>query len=342
MELSINKFNNKMNSAPYFKGAALLNARPARVAEAVNNFSQSFDTFIKKENISEKEEKNLVNYFAEKIGEWISNGVFGSGEHNLIYKIEEGKYLLKLPRNAKPNIDKIVIEQNEIGKNLKTYKGHTVANIGNIRILQNAGKDSKLIPAGCPKSHANIQEMMRYYNEVYLPKFSSLPQSSFDDVAADFSALNKSNYTFDTINPNNFQVGSDGKIVVLDDLEKTSEYKANSLSKMFRVFTNSLTHDTQASFDILAVGNRRNLFKKIILAAEKNELPYGSSMNDREELNLAMRLCNFEEPFSEIQRTLTDYRRKYPDMDVRLSKIKDYLNEFGVEDTRFNSYSFYE
>ena len=55
-----------------------------------------------------------------------------------------------------------------------------------------------------------------------------------------------------------------------------------------------------------------------------------------------MRLCNFEEPFSEIQRTLTDYRRKYPDMNVRLSKIKDYLDEFGVEDTRFNSYSFYE
>lgn len=89
-----------------FQRSGTAQCSSARVAEAVNNFSQSFDTFIKKENISEKEEKNLVNYFAEKIGEWISNGVFGSGEHNLIYKIEEGKYLLKLPRNAKPNIDK--------------------------------------------------------------------------------------------------------------------------------------------------------------------------------------------------------------------------------------------
>lgn len=342
MELSINSYrNNKLNTCN-FGGGAVLESSAATVSKAVDNFSQSFDTFIKKEIISEKEEKNLINYFAEKVGEWINNGIFGSGEHNLIYKIEDGKYLLKLPHNAKPNINKITVEQNEIAKNLKTYRGFTIANFGNVGILKNAGKDKDLIPAGFAGKSNNMQEMIKYYNEVYLPRFSSLPQSSYDDVAADFAVLNKTNYTFDTINPNNFQARSDGKIVVLDDLEKTSEYRANSLSKMFRVFTNSLTHDIQASFDTMAVGNRRNLFKKIILASEKNELPFGASSADREELNLAMRLCNYDEPFSEVQRTLVEYRRKFPDMNTRLSKINEYIDELGVIDMRFNSFAFYE
>ena len=105
------------------------------------------------------------------------------------------------------------------------------------------------------------------------------------------------------------------------------------------MFINSYDVSQTAEFDYLAVQRRKDLIKKLILASEKSELPYYCDFNDRGELNLAMHLCDCPEGFSHIQRTLTDYRKKYPDINVRLQKISEFLDEYNKPD--FDTISFY-
>ena len=105
---------------------------------------------------------------------------------------------------------------------------------------------------------------------------------------------------------------------------------------MVKVFLTSFDRNTPAEFDVLSVGSRRILLKKIILAGEKHELDFGSSMPEVKELNEALRLSDIQEPWSEIRHNLINIRRRCPDITERLKKVEEYLEE--LEDTSYNPF----
>lgn len=297
-----------------------------------SEFSRKFEEYIARPIKSNVEEQNLVDSFKTVVRENMTpDNEKGRGFQGIVYGIDDD-YVFKVDKSNGPRIgDNIQILTNNFLKDLKTYFGTVIAKIGDVEIMKNAFKSKEPIPAGLPNVRMTPQGYRDYYNNVYLKRFSDIPQTSYDRVAEDFKVLNKAGKEFDTINPNNFTADGDD-IKIIDKITDATEPRSNNLAKLFRVFTNSYDASTAAEFDIGAVKNRKEVFRKLILASERAELPYGSSPKDRKELDLAMELCDYKEGFSEIQRTLMDYRRKYPDMEVRLQKVAEFLKEFDEPD----------
>lgn len=308
----------------------------------ITNFTPSFCGY--KSEFSKKLEDYIASPINEKISETNLIGSFqdvlnrgmnienekGRGFHGIVYGIDD-YYVFKVDKANGANIGNVKIEKNDLIENLKTYFGAIIAKIGNIEIIKNAFKTDDVLVAGIPHTKVEPENFRDYYNNIYLKRFAVVPQNAYDKIAGDFKELNKAGKEFDTINPNNFVL--DGNTIkIIDDITDAEGPSANNLAKLFRVFTNSYDANTIAEFDYSALGRRKELFKKLILASERAELPFGWSNKDRNELNLAMELCGYNEDFGEIQRTLMDYRRRYPDIETRLQKVAEYLEEFDEPD----------
>lgn len=312
-----------------------------------NVFIEALDTFVKKQEQKAVQELNIAEKLKASISSIIENTNFiNKGEHGEVFRVNDF-WVIKLPINQKPVINSATLNTENMSAKLKTYYGDTIAQFGNVEVMKNAiGGSAEAIPAGVSRSCKTLQEQMKYYNDVYLEKFSNLPQSAYDNIAADFKELNRTTRNgkyleFDTINPSNF-VATDNEIKIMDELTQTSSREPNSVAKMLNVFTNSFDHETPAVFDMLATGRRKDIFKKCLLASEKAELPYGWSPQERSSLNEAMNLCGFQEDFSEVQRTLMNNRRKYSDMPERLKAAQEYLDNLGQEDLFYNTAHFFE
>lgn len=295
------------------------------------DFSKKLEAYITKGIKNETEEKNLIDTFTRIMPEKITpENIIGKGFHGIVYGLDDD-YVFKVEQFSFPNIGKDLLIGDNILQKLKTYYGSAIAKIGDIKIMKNAFKTKDVLEAGLPDRLMSISEKKDYYNNVYLRRFAALPQSSYDRIAQDFKTLNSIGKEFDTINPNNFSVDGD-EIKIIDEITNTEVRNPNNLAKLLRVFTNSYDANQAADFDNFAVQNRKVLFKKLILASEKAGLPFSSSLDDCKELEMAMNLCDYKVNFSEIKRTLTEYRRIYPDMNIRLQKISEFLDEFDQPD----------
>lgn len=302
-----------------------------------SDFGKKLNKYLSENVKDKKTEKSIIESLSEIIPDKISdNNIKGSGWHGIVYGIDDD-YVLKLGKRAKPKIGRFKILKDQTTKDLKTYYGEVIAKIGNMEIMKNAFKTKNILPAGLPGKWMSRGQKLEYYNNVYLRHFASLPQSSYDKIAEDFKKLNSLEKQFDTINPNNF-VADGKKIKIVDEITPAEEKNPNTLSKLFKVFVNSYDANTAAEFDYLAIPRRKQLIKKLILASEKSELPFYNNINDRGELNLAMRLCDYSDDFSTIQRTLMDYRGKYPDMETRLQKISEFIDNFNKADMSMISF----
>ncbi len=303
-----------------------------------SEFGKKLNKYLS-ENIRDKnKEKAIVESLSDIIPDKITeSNIKGSGWHGIVYGIDDD-FVVKLGRRAKPKIGRFTVLKDETTKNLKTYYGNIIAKIGNMQIMKNALKTKNTLPAGLPGRWMSRGQKLEYYNNVYLKHFVELPQSAYDEIANDFKTLNSLGKEFDTINPNNF-IADGKKIKIVDEITPAKEKNPNTLSKLFKVFVNSYDANTAAEYDYLAVQRRKELIKKLILASERSELPFFASINDRIELNLAMRLCDYGEDFSTIQKTLIDYRKKYPDINERLEKISEFIDNFNKDD--INTISFY-
>ena len=298
-------------------------------------FSQELKTYISGSVKTKQNEQNLLEIFKNTIRQFLNpENKVGAGEFGTVYKIDD-EFVLKKPNNQELNIDSLSINDNPIVQKLKTYYGEAVAKIGNIKILKNAAETETPIPAGVKYGLTEYWQKLGYYRDVYLKKFTSLPQKAFDDVAADFKTLSTERKAFDTINPNNFLADGD-KIKIIDDIELPNDKFFNSLAGMMKVFLTTFDRNTKAEFDVLAVGARRNLLRKIVLAGEKQELNFGSSAAEREELNEALRLCDIQTPWREVQTDLCNLRRRYPNIEERLKKVNEYIDE--LEDSGYNPF----
>lgn len=315
-------YNNRYKSSVNFKGS------PAR-------FSQELKTYISGSVKTKENEINLLEIFKNTLRHFLNpENKLGSGEFGSVYKIDD-EFVLKKPNFEELKIDRFSTNENPIVQKLNTYYGDAVAMIGNIKILKNAAETETPIPAGVKDGLTEYWQKLGYYRDVYLKKFTSLPQKAFDDVAADFKTLSTERKAFDTINPNNFLADGD-KIKIIDDIELPNDKFFNSLAGMMKVFLTTFDRNTKAEFDVLLVGARRNLLRKIVLAGEKQELNFGSSAAEREELNEALRLCDIQTPWREVQTDLCNLRRRYPNIEERLKKVNEYIDE--LEDSGYNPF----
>ena len=296
-----------------------------------SRFSQELQTYISNSVKSEEAEQKLIETFKNTLSQCITpENKIGSGKFGSVYRIDD-EFVLKTPNNENIEADKVSFEDNPIIGQLKTYYGNIIAKFGNIKILKNAAATSSTLPAGVKEELLERSQKMNYYREVYLQRFSRLPQKAFDDIAADFKTLGKERKSFDTINPNNFIADGDS-IRIVDDIQIPDDKMFNSLAGLVKVLLTSYDRNTKAEFDILAVGARRTILRKLILAGEKCKLDFGHTPAERKELNDALELCSIQTPWRDVQADLCEIRRLFPDETERLAKINQYIDDLEAND----------
>lgn len=300
-----------------------------------NKFSKELNEYITAPIKDKNAESKLITSFKEFLSTFInSENRIGSGQFGIVYKIDD-EFVLKAPHNQNSGIDSVELNSNPLMAKLKTYYGDFVAKFGEFKILKNAKTSDNFLEAGVKEGINDSWQKMNYYRDTYLKRFSALPQKAFDEVAADFKVLRKERKSFDTINPNNFLADGD-TLKITDDIQSPDDKFFNSLAGMMKVFLTSFDRNTPAEYDVMAIGLRRNIFRKLILAGEKNELYFGSTFPEKNELNEALRLCDIQTPWRDIQADLCNLRRRYPNMDERLEQVNKYIDE--LENYDYNPY----
>ena len=79
----------------------------------------------------------------------------------------------------------------------------------------------------------------------------------------------------DIINPNNLLI-SDGKFILVDKLEKVPFKEPNSVYTMLEPLIIRMTPEKEASHSNKLTNIRKNIFRKVLIASEKCELPLDS------------------------------------------------------------------
>ena len=294
-------------------------------------FTQELKNYLASSTKNSDNAAQLTRTLTESLDEFISQqNHIGSGNYGNVYKIDD-EFVLKIPKNTELKPEEVTLNENPLVQKLKTYYGDFIAKFGNITIMRNAKTSTNHMQAGVREDITDPWQKISYYRDTYLKRFNELPQEAFDDIAQDFKTLSKERKSFDTINPNNF-LADGNTIKIVDDIQTPNEQFFNSLAGMMKVFLTTFDKNTGAEYDLLAIGGRRALLKKIILAGEKHELNFGSTMLEKDELNLAVRLCDYQTPWREIQSDLCEMRRRYPIIEERLKKVNEYLNDLECND----------
>lgn len=229
------------------------------------------------------------------------------GRESKVYRISD-RYVAKIRRGHYEKNSISIFDQTQLPnkhfKDLDFYYGEPVAKVGNVEILKNATPTKNNIHCGA-KFHydgSSSPEELKEYEEIFLPACSEVPQESFDNLAANLKRLNKKTttgiivkeksyyypegklclprikkqtYVPDIVNPNNLLI-SDGRFKLVDKLEKVPFKEPNSIYTMLEPLLIRITPETTASRKAKLTKTRKNIFKKILIASEKNELPLDS------------------------------------------------------------------
>lgn len=307
-----------------------------------STFSKKLEKALAAPKTTSQSASRLLNDFADMYDKKVCmDKKIGSGFYGTVYKIDDGYVLKRGNEHLEPEFGGIEVVRNRKFTHLKHYFGEAVAKIFNnngedMVILKNVYSRGKSIPAGVPDEFAKThtkEECFKYYADVYLPKFASIPQKSFDGIAGDFAQLNKmctkrKSYFFDFLNPNNFVLC--GKTIrVLDDINEYEKPTRNCVTDMLDVFLNRVDLDNEAVYDKKLVNLRKNLVKKIILAGAKHEVPMCYQNTD---------LVSWQKTFNDILK-MKDLKvgKMTSDIDklinlskkpkVRVESVKQYLEE---------------
>jgi len=314
----------------------------------VSVFSKRLDKVLKQNDCSIDDSMYLYNKLQKIIDKRKrQNDVLGEGTLAKVFKIDS-KYVLRSGKLGSPVVESF--RRGDIDNRayfgLKTYYGDYVAKFGDIQILRNVSSTGKHIPAGVPSKitlSKSPEESRKYYEETYLPLFAKLSQKAYDDVAYDFSTLNMyctdGFYRFDVLNPNNFVlVGK--KICIVDNLVKKNEesqfllaYNETkqgglmSIADLMRAFLMLQEAGVECEFSEKALPLRRELFKKIVLAGVKNNLPVVNEENMFCFEKVAEILCKSNCDAVQIQVNLERLVDDYCDNPKKtLRKVADYVD----------------
>lgn len=330
MKISIhsNYINYRKNTCPAFAGR-------------VSVFSKRMDKLIKSSNPSQAENLNLMNLLKKIINKKTKEqSILGEGCRGIVFSLDS-KYVLKLDKSSPLNLEFMSIPFDKFRNlNFKAYVGGVVAKFGNVRVLKNVSKTGKHLPAGVPAyfSEHNLQkDCVEYYEKKYLPKFASLPQKSFDDVAYDFRLLNENSrdgHCFDTRNPNNFVlVGK--KIRIVDSICQSFE-KEMTITDLVAPFLFFQDVANECTYSVRGLNNRRKLFKKIVLAGLKNDLPIDNGGNSYIFDEVFEYLCKPKVDSSRFRSDILNLKAAYSNKKEFLSVAKQYLNSvFDASNTDF-------
>ena len=307
-----------------------------------STFSKKLEKALAAQKTTSQSASRLLNDFADMYDKKVCmDKKIGSGFYGTVYKIDDGYVLKRGNEHLEPEFGGIEVVRNRKFTHLKHYFGEAIAKIFNnngedMVILKNVYSRGKSIPAGVPDEFAKThtkEECFKYYADVYLPKFASIPQKSFDGIAGDFAQLNKmctkrKSYFFDFLNPNNFVLC--GKTIrVLDDINEYEKPTRNCVTDMLDVFLNRVDLDNEAVYDKKLVNLRKKLVKKIILAGAKHEVPMCYQNTD---------LVSWQKTFNDILK-MKDLKvgKMTSDIDklinlskkpkVRVESVKQYLEE---------------
>lgn len=297
------------------------------------SFSKELDVVLQKGYANKKQKISLVNKLQKIIETKLNpHNLIGEGNYGQIYKIDS-KYVLKRITRSITYVHTMNPLKKAVFGNLKTYYGEPVAEFFDIKILKNLSPNKHQIPVGIPKRFSKVysdQDCKKYYETVYLPLFSSLPQKSFDAIAKDCNTLNKKKkggyyYAFDFINPNNIVLT--GKTLrIADDITKVSIPNPNSTADLLYVFLQRMSLKSSATYSKQALSYRQELFKKIVLASAKNNLalgniPYGAKIWQV----VANNLCRANDDYKTIIKTLNTIQKTATSPQKRVNETKKYL-----------------
>lgn len=277
--------------------------------------------FISNDVKDVSKEKSLIDTFEQKLVDIAKpSNMVGEGFYGAVYKLDD-ELLVKISKFVKPILD--AIRPGNKTK-LKTYYGEPVLEIGNIKVLQNAATTPKSIPAGINGHDLLPDEIMRYYRQIYLKRFSNMPQKAYNALAYDFKVLGRNGKSYDTVNPSNF-IADGERIKVVDDIEDRDGRFLSTLAGMMKVFINKYALDQYANYDPEAVHLRRVILTKIILAGERVDLPRGSKLFELEEIDKALAFSDVKEPWHLIEIKLDRIKNYYSNPDERVSRVRKYL-----------------
>lgn len=311
-----------------------LQYRPQQFTGYKSVFSRRLQRVVAEGKADDTEKTFLTDWIQKFVASKLKAGRrIGEGFHGEVFKIDD-KYVLKIHKNYKPYADIMDEVPKQKFTSLKTYYGEPVASFLDVKILNNVSSNGKHIQAGIPQKYSRTmteEQCKKYLEKVYLPIFSEVPQKSFDAIAKDCDTLNKLgtddvSYTFDYLNPNNFVLV--GKTLrITDIISKGSVENPNTLSDLLYVFLQKTGLDTYAEYSKKAEPMRRELFKKIVLAGMKHNLPLGDTTYGRKVWQItANELCKAKEYHLTILDNLAKLQKEIPDTKLRLKKTEEYLD----------------
>ena len=263
----------------------------------------------------------------------------GEGTHNTVYKITR-QYALRIPNNYKINVSELP-QIMEFGKNvfssLKSYFGEAILSLGPIQILRNVGHHR---PAGVPEGIAKKftkSKIEKYYLNTYLPRFVHIPQSSYDELAADINRLNRITLgprrfcVFDSLNPNNI-VLKRGKLYLVDEIDTLCDRSySNTTAKLLEVFINRATKDMDAPQVPKKLPLVRKIFKKVVFASSKAGLVHANSKWDFMNWEKSLKLCKIKEKAENVLKTLENIEYKNTNSKEKDIAVKAYLDDLFIE-----------
>ena len=321
------QFNNYNNYQPNFQGSSRI-------------LQSAIDSALRKQSLSEGDMLELSTKIKKAVGDIVTPEKFiEEGSHNAVYKITR-RYAARVPVRQKINPDdlpdKLVIGQ-KLFKDLHNYFGEAIFKLGQFQILKNVGKH---VPAGVPEHYARQSGrngVNRYYKEKYLPHFAKITQNRYNELAQDIAKLNEIKLgsrrycLFDSINPNNI-VARAGRLYLVDEIDTLYDKSfGNTTAKLLEVFINRATKDYEAP----DAGNKRkfvrNIFKKVVIAADNASLLHADTKEDYAQWEKALAKCKFNIPASEILNKLDKLQYNVKDQKERTTLIKNYLNKLCID-----------
>lgn len=289
-------------------------------------FTKKLDDMLACKNYTQEDIVEITDKANKIIENCIDEEHFlGKGSLGSVYKIDS-KYVIKLPFWTN-KLGDFRILPNKF-PSLETYYGGEVADFGLVKILRSVSPDGKHDTVGVPYSYAkthNYREFSRYYEEVSFPRIMNIPQESFDKLASDCAKLNKMNgYTFDYINPNNFVLVGD-EIRVVDSIISTLCFNNNSIANLMRPFIWAEGVGVEAAFSQTLLEPRRDIFKKIVLAGMRHDLPVVSGGSEYVLEEVFELLCRANTKTQKFTKQLEKIKQDFPDVKERLECTRQYL-----------------